>query len=173
MALPGCAYHFLGEKNPLKELGIHRIYVSEFRNFTFRPGIEQLFTTAMVREIARARSFELVNDDKTADAVLSGSIASAESGPGAGKNFQLGPRPVSVAIEYNASVVCSVELRDRLGHPIFAQTVSGSKVHPGRAELGDAGAADPLVNDSEQRLAIQFLASQMMASVYQRMVDTF
>lgn len=45
--------------------------------------------------------------------------------------------------------------------------------HPGSAQKGDAGSTAPLVNDSEQRLAIQFLATQMMASVYQRMIDTF
>ncbi len=162
----------------MQELGIHKIYVSQFRNLTFRPGIEQLFTTAMVREIGRSRSFELVNNEKDADAVLSGVVSSMESSPSSTQTFKLPrtgqePRSVQIASEYSASVTCSIELQDHHGHQLFSQIVSGSKVHPGTASMGDAGATAPLVIDSEQRLAVQFLASQMMASVYQRMIDTF
>ena len=170
----GCGYRFQGAHNPLRELGIQRIYVSGFRNVTFRPGIEQFFTSAMVREIARSKSFELVGSESTADAIVSGVVASAESaGSGATKNFKIGEREVDIATEYNASVSCSVSLRDRRGRELFSQTVSAEKVHPGAAQVGDAGATAPLTNDSEQRLAIQFLATQMMASVYQRMIDAF
>ena len=49
------------------------------------------------------------------------------------------------------------------------------KIYTGalRDQPDDSGATVPLINESEQRIAIQFLASQMMASVYQRMIDTF
>ena len=80
---------------------------------------------------------------------------------------------MNVASEYDANVSCSVLLRDRRGRPIFTQTITDDKVHPGRAQLGDQGATAPTANDSEQRLAVQFLANEMMASVYQRMVDSF
>lgn len=169
----GCAYRLQGAHNPLKELGIQKIYVEGFRNATYRPGIEHLFTTAMIREIGRAKAFELVNSESDADAVLSGTITGADSAPGSTKQIKIGARTADVAAEYNASVVCAVELRDRRKRIVFAQSVTASKIHPGSAQKGDAGATAPLVNDSEQRLAIQFLASQMMASVYQRMIDTF
>lgn len=169
----GCAYRLQGAHNPLKELGIERIYVEGFRNSTYRPGIEHLFTTAMIREIGRAKAFKLVNSAKEADAVLSGTITGADSSPGSTKQVTVDRRAVGVAVEYNASVVCAVELRDRRNKIVFSQSVTASKIHPGSAQLGDAGATAPLINDSEQRLAIHFLASQMMASVYQRMIDTF
>jgi hypothetical protein len=169
----GCAYRLQGAHNPLMELGIQKIYVEGFRNATYRPGIEHLFTTAMIREIGRAKAFELVNGEDQADAVLTGTITGADSAPGSTKQVKVGTRSADVAAEYNASVVCAVELRDRRKRLVFSQSVSGSKIHPGSAQKGDAGATAPLVNDSEQRLAIQFLASQMMASVYQRMIDTF
>jgi hypothetical protein len=171
--LPSCAYRLQGAHNPLTELGIQKIYVSGFRNQTFRPGIEQLFTSAMVREISRARAFELVNSESDADAVLSGIVTTAESTPGSTKVYKVGTRDVDIAAEYNASVNCLISLHDRRQKLIFSQSVAGSKIHPGSAQVGDAGSTAPLVNDSGQRLAIQFLASQMMASVYQRMIDTF
>ncbi|HEY8279128.1 MAG TPA: LPS assembly lipoprotein LptE [Bdellovibrionota bacterium] len=176
--LSGCAYHFQGTSNPLSELGIRKIYVTEFRNKTYRPGIEQYFTTAMVREIARSRVLELVNSEKEADAVLNGEIVSAESVPGTTKVFTVGEssppaRVMNIATDYSSSVSCSVTLLDRRGRAVFFQTINDSKVHPGFAKERDAGQTGPLVNDSEQRLSVQFLASLMMSSVYQRMIDTF
>jgi hypothetical protein len=171
--MAGCSYHFQETHNPLVDLGIRRIYVKGFGNRTFRPGIEQYFTTAIVREIGRSKSFELVNSPEGADAVLSGIVTGADSTLSASKQFTEVARQPSIATEYAATVSCDVVLTDRRGRQIFAQSVSGNKVHPGAAATGDAGATAPLINDSEQRLAVQFLASQMMASVYQRMVDTF
>ncbi len=169
----GCAYQFQGAHNPLRELGIQKIYVAGFRNLTFRPGIEHLFTSAMIREIGRAKAFELVNSEAEADAVLTGKVTTAESTPSSPKVFKIGTRDVDVATEYNSVVDCAISLHDRRHRLIFSQTISGSKINPGAAQIGDAGATAPLVNDSEHRLAVQFLASQMMASVYQRMIDTF
>lgn len=169
----GCAYRLQGARNPLKELGIQKIYVEGFRNTTYRPGVEHLFTTAMIREIGRAKAFELVNSKAEADAVLTGTITAADSSPGSTKQILVDKRTVDVAAEYNAGVSCAVALHDRRNRLVFSQIVAASKIHPGSAQKEDAGATAPLVNDSEQRLAIQFLASQMMASVYQRMIDTF
>jgi hypothetical protein len=170
-----CAYHFQETHNPLVDLGIHKIYVSNFRNATYRPGIEQYFTTAMAHEIASSTSFELVNSDTDADAILSGTVNGADDGVAATNYVTVGGvrNVVPVASELDATVSCSVALTDRHGRQIFSQSVTGDKVHPGSGAVGDLGATAPLTNDSEQRLAIQFLATQMMTSVYQRMVDTF
>jgi membrane-bound inhibitor of C-type lysozyme len=171
--LLGCAYHFQGASNPLREMGVQKIYVAGFTNRTYRPGIEQLFNTAMIREIRKARAFELVDSAKQADAVLTGEVASTESSPTSTREFSAGNRNLNVAVQYQASVICNINLKDRDGRLIFSQSVSGNKIQPGTAAVGDPGSTAPLYNESEQRLAVQFLASQMMASVYQRMVDTF
>jgi len=169
----GCGYRFQSAHNPLLDLGIRKIYVAEFRNKTYRPGIEHFFTTAMIREIAHSKSFELTSSKADADAVLSGEVSSAEDSVNATSNVMVGDRPVAIASEYNARVSCSITLTDRRGRKIFHHAVSGNKSHPGSGTLGDAGATAPLNNDSEQRLAVQFLAGEMMASAYQRMIDTF
>lgn len=174
--LSSCAYRFQGDKNPLKELGVEKIYIASFQNSTFRPGLEQLFSTAMVREFQKYRHFTLVGTQKEADAILDGSIVAVDAASNATKSFDLSAaKKVNVASEYNASVSCEIVLRDRFGKVIFSQVVGSNKIYS--SALGDSpsdsGATIPLVNESEQRIAIQFLASQMMASVYQRMIDTF
>jgi hypothetical protein len=172
-SLAGCAYHFQNSQNPLVELGIHRIYVENFRNSTYRPGLEHYFTTAMVREIAHSKSFELVNNKEAADAILSGELNSAEDSPNGYSGITVGTRSLSIANDYMANVTCAIRLRDRHGRQIFSQSITGNKEHPGTAAAGDLGATAPLNNDSEQRLAVQFVAERMMASAYQRMIDTF
>lgn len=153
---------------------MERIYVNGFKNGTFRPGIEQLFSTSMVREIQKSRAFQLVNSEKDADAVLSGTVLGAESSVSSVSSAALtSTRSVNVAAEYNVSVVCAVQLKDRHGRIIFSQTISDSKTYPAVVRTADQGATVPLVNESEQRIAIQFLAGQMMAGVYQRIIDTF
>ena len=117
-----CAYHFQGARNTLKDLGIQRIYVTNFGNKTYRPGIEQLFTTAMVREIARAGAFSLVNSEKQADAVLSGEVTAA-AGVGAnalvggsGDGFTLQPVSTTQQAGLNFALgVASFELRPTAG----------------------------------------------------------
>lgn len=180
--LSACGYHFQGRDNPLKELGVEKIYVAQFRNSTFRPGVEQLFSTAMIREIQKSRSFQLVSSEEQADAVLTGEVATADATLSSSKSVDISDvKKVDVATEYNSAVSCLITLKDRRDRVIFSQSVSGNKIFPGATDIPgasstssrDAGATNSLVNDSEQRLAIQFLASEMMASVYQRMIDTF
>jgi hypothetical protein len=174
-ALHGCAYQFQGRKNPLQKIGIEKIYVVSFTNRTYRPGVEQLFTTAIIREIQKSGSFVLVNTEQAADAVLTGEVSAADATVSNTKSAlkTADNRELRGASEFNAGVTCDVRLTDRTGRILFNRSESGSKVFPGAINSGDAGATNSLVNDSEQRLAIQFLASQMMASVYQRMIDIF
>lgn len=174
--LSACSYHIQGYYNPLRKLGMEKIYVENFRNETYRPGIEHLFTTAMVREIRKSGSFELVGSVSDADVLLSGVITTADADPtslGSTIINASANKSVEVASEYNATITSNITLTDRAGREIFSQSITAAKIFPGAQDVGDQGSTVPLTNDSEQRLAIQFLANQMMASVYQRMIDTF
>ena len=174
LSFPACAYQFQGRSNPLQKLGVHKIYVRQFDNKTYRPGVEQMFSSAMVKEIQKFRSFELVGSPEAADAVLTGEVTNVASDRSSNRQVRLGAiKDVDIASEFTATVLCSIQLMDKQSRIIFSQVVSGSKIYPGSVRTGDEGATVPLVNDSEQRLAVQFVASQMMASVYQRMIDTF
>jgi outer membrane lipopolysaccharide assembly protein LptE/RlpB len=174
LLLAGCAgYEFQGTRNPLKDLGVHSIYVEQFRNQSFRPGLEQLFSVAMTQEIQKSGSFRLADSKETADAVLTGTISGADSNITSVRNLTVGTKSLDVAAEFSAVVQCEVQLKDKDGRTIFTQSIAGNKVHPGATDTGVRGSTVPLINESSQRLAVQFIAAQMMASVYQRMIDTF
>jgi hypothetical protein len=166
-------YRFQGTENPLKQLGIEKIYVESFKNFTYRSGLEQTFTTALIRELEKSRAFQVVSDRQKADAILVGQINTATVDPSSTKGISVAGKDVQIASEYSASISCTIFLYDRNKRVIFNQSIGASKVHPASVQTGDAGSTAPLTNDSEQRLAYEYLATQMMASVYQRMIDIF
>ena len=176
--LQSCGYSFQGARNPLKAIGVEKIYVSQFRNATFRPGVEQLFSTAMIREITRSGAFRLVNSKEEADAIVTGVVDVMDAATGSTREEVVQKdgnldKKVNVASDFRAVVRCTVSLEDKYGRVIFSRSAVSSKVFPGYTATGDAGATNSLNNESEQRLAVLFLASEMMASVYQRMTDTF
>ena len=180
--LMSCAYQFQDSHNPLKSMEIERIYVVNFENMTFRPGVEQAFTTAMVREIEKSNSLKLVSSEKSADAILTGKVMSADTAVSSTRATQIDAiKQVSVATEYYSNVTCLVTLKDRFGREIFSQSINSSKTYPGAVCspsssiicLADQSSTIGLTNESEQRMAIDFLATQMMASMFQRMISVF
>ncbi len=172
--LVGCGYSLQGTKNPLQDFGIQRIYVEGFTNRTYRPGIEQMFTTALIREIEKGGTFKLVRSPKEADAIITGVITGADSGAASTTAVNgISNTTIQVATEYVASVTCDITLKEQNDKVIFHNGFSGTKNYTGSILTGDAGATVPLTNDSEQRLAYQFLSTDMMAGAYQRMIDLF
>lgn len=169
----GCGYHMQSSKNPLHDIGVQTIFVENFKNASFRPGIEQLFTAAMAREIEKGRAFRLVDSPKAADAILKGEISSAAATVSSTRPVERGNRPVQAAAEYRAAVSCTITLVDRAKRVVFSHVATGDKVFPGALQVGPEGATVSLVNDSEERIAYQFLSSQMMSSTYQHMIDIF
>jgi len=72
--LGGCGYHFVGEGSSLlKE--IHSIAIEYLDNRTFEPGLEAIFTEAIVDEFIKSRLLDVVSKEK-ADAILRGTIRS-------------------------------------------------------------------------------------------------
>lgn len=175
-----CGYQLQGTRNPLAEVGIHKIFVEGFRNQTNRPGLEHFFSTAMVREIRRAGVFTLTNDRKSADAILQGKVLSADDAPSAAA-VKLGDgTEAAVATSFAASVSVRIDLKDQDGRTIFSEVVGGTKIHPASLVISErrlvdqyANSTAPLINESEQRLAIRYLSEQMMFDAYQKMVEVF
>ena len=181
--LTGCGYHFQGTVNPLRELGVHTIYVEGFRNLTYRPGIEHFFSTALIREIGRAKAFTLVNKREDADAILSGVVLGFRRSQSVRVEIRVeDDLSHRYANQFTTSVQCTISLLDRDGRGIFTRNFSGSRVHPGllitdpnepdKLVLRDNVTA-PLVNESVSRLVTRFLADEMMSSAYQQIIDVF
>lgn len=173
LVLPGCGYHFQKTSNPFEALGIKKIYVEQFRNTTFRPGIEHYFTAAMVRELEKSKAFTLVDSAAKADAILTGEVTNADSTPSSSSTKTVRGAGQEVAAQYNAAVTCSVVLTQVNGRAIYSHSEGQSKQYPGTSSTNSEGATAALLNESEQRLAYQGLATLMMSNTYQNMVDFF
>lgn len=175
LLLPSCGYQFQGETNPFRELGIRRIYITEFRNESFRPGIEHLFTSAMARELEKSKIFVIVDSKTKADAILSGVVTEASSSSSSTTAVPVRGIDQQVTAQYNANITCAVTLTELTGREIYSHTETASKQAPGTVLVGEhgQGATIPLLNESEERLAYQFLSTKMMSNTYQNMVDLF
>lgn len=111
--VPGCGYHQAGRATRLpKEL--HTIAVPGFINQTQTYKIEQQLTAAVVREFISRTQYRIQNEDsEAADAVLRGTVLSAELAP-ATYDSQTG-RASSALV----TVTLKVALTDRQGKVLY------------------------------------------------------
>jgi outer membrane lipopolysaccharide assembly protein LptE/RlpB len=80
MACAGCGYHVAGRAANLPP-DWKAIAVPAFTNDTTQYRIEQRFTEAVIREFISRTKYHLVQDTKSADAVLHGEVLSIETNP--------------------------------------------------------------------------------------------
>ena len=81
MALAGCGYHVAGRASRLPK-DVHTIAIPGFANQTQTYKIEQLLTSAVVREMLTRTHYRIVNQaDESADAVLQGTVLTAQVAP--------------------------------------------------------------------------------------------
>ena len=112
LLLVGCGYQLTGSKTHLPP-GVTSIAIPTFANQTFEPGIEILFTQAILKEFIRDRRVKIL--DKTqADSVLEGTI----------KSFGLQSSSYNAegfVLEYQATVVVDLILRSRNGEILWKE----------------------------------------------------
>jgi outer membrane lipopolysaccharide assembly protein LptE/RlpB len=78
--LAGCGYHVAGRAGNLPS-DWKTIAVPIFKNDTTRYRIEQRFTEAVIREFITRTKYRVIQDEKSADAVLHGEVLSVETSP--------------------------------------------------------------------------------------------
>ncbi len=181
LILTGCGYSLRKTENPLHSLGIQKVFISNFNNKTYRPGLEYFFTKAMMQEIERYGAFTITNDIEEADAIIEGTIFGIKATP-VSKSIRIDAETsAAIATSYQGSITCAVNMTDRYGRVVFSEAFSSSKAFPAPLVLSGAdsnvvpGANDtaPLISSSEERLAMRFLARELMANAYQRISDIF
>lgn len=72
LAFGGCGYHRARLDNPLLS-GYQTIAIPYFKNKTFEPGAEKIFTDAFMREFIESRRFKIVSEHE-ADVILYGTV---------------------------------------------------------------------------------------------------
>ena len=80
LLLSGCGYHVAGRDSKLPS-GWKEIAIPAFKNDTTQYRIEQVFTQAVIREFISRTKYRVVQDDRSADAVVRGEILSIETTP--------------------------------------------------------------------------------------------
>lgn len=80
MAVAGCGYHVAGHASQLPAEWTD-IAVPAFKNDTTTYRIEQRMTEAVIREFIMRTKYRVVQDPKSADAVLHGEVLSIETNP--------------------------------------------------------------------------------------------
>lgn len=76
----GCGYHVAGRAAHLPS-DWKTIAIPAFKNDTTRYRIEQRFTQAVIREFITRTKYRIVQDQASADAVLTGEVISIETNP--------------------------------------------------------------------------------------------
>lgn len=79
-ACGGCGYHVAGRAANLPSEW-KTIAIPAFKNDTTRYRIEQRFTQAVIREFVTRTKYRIVQDQVSADAVLTGEVISIETNP--------------------------------------------------------------------------------------------
>jgi hypothetical protein len=103
LSLLGCGYQWVRYGGSLGE--VKRVAIETLDNESYEPGVEAVVTDALMREFLRRGGVELVDDPRSADLVLSGSVLPLET-------RRLSFSSVILVLEYE--VVLRLDLQARL-----------------------------------------------------------
>ena len=154
----GCGYHFIGQGKGV--LGnIKSIAIPYFANKTYEPGIDRVFTEAMVNEFVESREYSLTTVDK-ADVVMRGTL----------KSFQ--ERTISYdrndrALEYRITVVLDFSVEDKA----TGRVIWSSKDITHNEEYR----VNPDISNTEFQKdeAIQRLAAELAERIHDNLIEGF
>jgi outer membrane lipopolysaccharide assembly protein LptE/RlpB len=110
LLLTGCGYHATGRGS--LPTSVHSIAVPAFANLTRTYKVDQLLTTAVVREFVTRTNYQISSNPSEADAVLKGTVTSAYVAP---LTFDPSSRVTSGLVTVNMRV----SLSDRKGKVLF------------------------------------------------------
>jgi hypothetical protein len=80
VACGGCGYHLAGRAANLPS-DWKTVAIPAFKNDTTRYRLEQRFTEAVIREFITRTKYRIVQDQRSADAILTGEVLSIETNP--------------------------------------------------------------------------------------------
>jgi outer membrane lipopolysaccharide assembly protein LptE/RlpB len=114
LGLSGCGYHAVGGASARLPADLHTIAIPAFQNQTNAYRLEQVLTEAVVREfLARTQYRVISSEDESADAVLRGTVVSAQVAP---VTFDSQTGRASTAL---VTVSLKVTLADRHGKVLY------------------------------------------------------
>ncbi len=180
MSAVSCGYGFRSSHNIWEKEQIHTLYIEPLRNNTLHPGVETMFTSALLKEFSQGGRIKLVSNEDRADAVLSGSVDQVISRPGASTTADqvapgkgLDPTYI-VAREYSATGGINLRLTKKSNSKtLWGQGVARTRVYPGENNGGDIGNTGDLINESRFLLALQEIANAIAIEAHDLFFEGF
>jgi len=154
----GCGYHRAGINNPQLD-GISRIAIPYFKNKTFEPEAERVFTHAFVNEFIKSRRLKVVPEPE-ADLVLRGTIRKLIEDT-------IAYNRDDKALEYRMDVVLDIQLERRAtGEVIWKRK---NMRHSEEFPVGD----DIVLSEAAKRAALERLAADLAERIHDSIIQGF
>ncbi len=154
----GCGYQLARPVNPLLE-NIHTIAIPYFKNKTFEPGLEAIFTYAFENEFVESKRLQVV-DIAEADIILYGSIKSLREDTIA---YNIDDK----AREYRVRITLNISLEDRKTGTVLWKR--GSLKHAEEFPVGES----IVFTEAAKRAALQTLAEDLAERVHDSIMQGF
>ncbi len=181
----GCGYQFQARSNPYKGMNIEKVYIRHFVNNSLIPGVDAIFTGALIKEFSKGRRLKLVSDSEKADAYVLGVINTVTSSINSSVQVpniaQDDPRADTdimkdtiIATEYVAFADLKVSLiRTDNKQVLWTQAFTQRKLYPANNRFGELGVTSMLINRSQEQMAVQEMASNLANDIYENMLEGF
>ncbi len=137
--LPGCGYQMVGKETHVPP-GLTSVAIPTFKNQTFEPGVEILFTQAFLREFIQDRRVNVVSRAE-ASSVLEGVVKYF-------RFFSVSYDKSGFALEYQTDVIVDITLKDREGKVLWQEKDFSESAWFRASSSG-------LLNEANKQLAIQ------------------
>lgn len=157
-AVTGCGYQFKGMGMQAPE-GVRTIAITMLENRTSESGIETLFTGDLVYEFTRSKILRVV-DKNTADAVLSGKVASLTVDT-------ISHTASYASDERRAVITLDLSLRRTDGKVIWADSALSD------TEAFKVDSSDKLATEKNRRVAIEAISERVAEKIHNRILSDF
>lgn len=154
----GCGYHRAGTNNPQLD-GISSIAIPYFKNKTFEPEAERIFTHAFVNEFIKSRRLQVVSEPE-ADLVLRGTLKKIIEDT-------IAYNRDDKALEYRMDVVLDIQLERRVTGEVLWKRKNMR--HSEEFPVG----VDIVLSEAAKRAALERLAADLAERIHDSIIQGF
>ena len=159
MACAGCGYHRARLDNPLLA-NVKTIAIPYFKNKTFEPEAEKIFTNAFMNEFIESRKLQIIGPNE-ADVILYGTVRNL-------KEESIGYDKNDKSLDYIIQMVVDVQLEERTTGKVLwkRKGMRHGEDYPVLTE-------DIQASEASKRLALQKIASDLAERVHDSIMKGF
>ena len=154
----GCGYRLARSDNPLLS-NMHTIAVPYFKNKTFEPEAEKIFTYAFVNEFIESKRLQVVSE-QNADLILRGTVKSlVEDAIAYNRDDK--------ALEYRVDVVLDIQVEERTTGKVLWKRKNFKHI-----EEFPVG-SNIVLSEASKRLSLEKLAADLAERIHDSIVEGF